>query len=90
MISVIGHVNNLYNTCFWNLVQIKGLSNREAEKELRGTFSADKNELLFSQFNINYNDIPQIYRKGSFLMREKVKLIIILSQNGNNRTLHDL
>ena len=27
--------------------------------------------ILFSQFNINYNDLPQIYRKGSVLVREK-------------------
>ena len=30
--------------------------------------SADKNELLFSQFGINYNNLPEIYRKGSVLI----------------------
>ena len=34
----------------------------------QGTLSSDKNELLFSRFNTNYNDIPQIYRKGTTLI----------------------
>lgn len=34
---------------------------------MQGTLSADKNELLFSRFNINYNNIPQVYRKGTTL-----------------------
>ena len=29
------HINNLYNTCFWNLVQKGGLSQEDAEKTLR-------------------------------------------------------
>ncbi|PIK52412.1 hypothetical protein BSL78_10724 [Apostichopus japonicus] len=42
------HINNLYNTCFWSLVQDGGCSPKQAEEQLRGTFSSDKNELLFS------------------------------------------
>ncbi len=34
----------------------------------QGTVSSDKNELLFSQFGINYNNIPAIFRKGSILI----------------------
>ena len=30
--------------------------------------SSDKNELLFSQFGINYNRLPQCYRKGTTLI----------------------
>lgn len=71
------HINNLYNTAFWNLVLKSGLTNQEAEAELRGTFSADKNELLFSKFGINYNSLPAMYRKGTILLRKKV----ILSEN---------
>lgn len=29
-----GHINNLYNTTFWALVQMGGLDAKEAEKEL--------------------------------------------------------
>lgn len=68
------HVNNLYNTAFWNLVQQSGLTNQEAEARLRGTFSADKNELLFSEFGINYNAVPAIFRKGTILLRKRVQL----------------
>lgn len=68
------HVNNLYNTAFWNLVLNAGLTNQEAEAELRGTFSADKNEILYSKFGINYNNLPAMYRKGTILLRKKVAI----------------
>ncbi|KAM7349205.1 tRNA-histidine guanylyltransferase [Cochliomyia hominivorax] len=68
------HINNLYNTTFWNLVLKGGLTNQEAEAKLRGTFSADKNELLFSRFGINYNNLPALYRKGTILLRKNVAL----------------
>ncbi|KAK9511064.1 hypothetical protein O3M35_005706 [Rhynocoris fuscipes] len=68
------HVNNLYNTCFWNLVINAGQTKAEAEKTLRGTLAADKNEILFQKFNINYNFEPEIFRKGTTLVRKLVKL----------------
>ncbi|KAF6014028.1 hypothetical protein HII13_000880 [Brettanomyces bruxellensis] len=64
------HINNLYNTSFWNLV-IKGhLSPQEAENKLMGTVSSDKNELLFKEFGINYNDEPEMYKKGTVFIRD--------------------
>lgn len=63
------HVNNLFNTAFWALVEKGGKSTKEAELLLKGTTSKDKNELLFSQFGINYNNEPQMFRKGTFLMK---------------------
>ncbi|KAL7034899.1 hypothetical protein ACKWTF_008165 [Chironomus riparius] len=68
------HINNLYNTCFWNLVLKKGLTNVEAEEKLRGTVSSDKNELLFSEFGINYNKLPAMYRKGTILLTKQIKI----------------
>lgn len=68
------HINNLYNTCFWNLVLKKGMKNADAEERLRGTFSADKNELLFSEFDINYNNLPAMFRKGTILVTKQIKL----------------
>jgi tRNA(His) guanylyltransferase len=68
------HINNLYNTCFWNLVLKKGLKNSEAEERLRGTVSADKNEILFSEFGINYNSLPAMFRKGTILMTKQIKV----------------
>lgn len=67
------HINNLYNTCFWNLVK-KGLKNTEAEERLRGTVSSDKNEILFSEFGINYNKLPSMYRKGTILLTKQIRL----------------
>ncbi|RBQ71206.1 hypothetical protein FVER14953_00681 [Fusarium verticillioides] len=64
------HINNLYNTCFWSLIQLGGLDNKEAESTLARTLAADKNEILFSRFSINYNNEPEIYRKGSVIFRD--------------------
>lgn len=41
-----------------------------AEEELKGTVAADKNEILFSRFGINYNNEPDMFRKGSVVFRE--------------------
>ncbi|KAI9899126.1 hypothetical protein N3K66_005587 [Trichothecium roseum] len=64
------HINNLYNTAFWSLIQLGGQDNTQAEKTLAGTLAADKNEILFSQFGINYNNEPEIFKKGSVIFRD--------------------
>ena len=33
-----GHINNLYNTCFWKLVQEKGLSPAQAQERLKVSY----------------------------------------------------
>lgn len=38
-------------------------------KVIQGTFAADKNEILFSKFGINYNNELDIYKKGSVVFR---------------------
>ena len=35
--------------------------------------SKTKRELLFSLFGLNYNDVPERYRKGSVLVRDEVR-----------------
>lgn len=67
------HINNLYNTTFWALILKGGLTNTEAEKRLCGTFSSDKNEILFSEFDTNYNNEPEFFKKGTILVRKRVK-----------------
>ncbi|XP_067939586.1 probable tRNA(His) guanylyltransferase [Watersipora subatra] len=67
------HINNLYNTCFWKLVQEAGLDNRQAEERLKVTDSAMKNEMLFSEFNTNYNDESEMHKKGTVVYREKAQ-----------------
>jgi len=36
----------------------------------------DKNELLFSEFNINYNNLPPMHRKGTVVVWEVVCSIV--------------
>ena len=62
------HINNLYNTTFWALVLQGGRTEQQATKELEGTLSADKHEILHSQFGINYDTLEPIFRKGSTLV----------------------
>lgn len=38
-----------------------------------GTVSADKNEILFKEFNINYNNEPNIFKRGTLLLRKSIK-----------------
>lgn len=42
-----GHINNLYNTTFWSLIQQGGMTNQEAEKTLAVcSFSLHGDELF--------------------------------------------
>lgn len=68
------HINNLYNTIFWKLVLEGGRTNTQAQEDLSGTYSSDKNEILFTKFGINYNNLPQMYRKGTILLRKNVEV----------------
>ncbi|MCJ1236321.1 tRNA-His guanylyltransferase [Varicellaria rhodocarpa] len=69
LVWAVGHINNLYNTTFWAMVQKGGMGTTEAEAELKGTISGDKNEILFSRFGINYNNEESIFKKGSVVYR---------------------
>ena len=65
------HVNNLYNTTFWALVLKGGKCEKEAHEILKGSNSGTKNEILHEQFKINYNNEPQMYKKGTTLLKEE-------------------
>lgn len=64
------HINNLYNTTFWTLVQQGKQTPKQAEETLCGTLAKDKHEILFKQFQINYNNEPEMYKKGTIFVRE--------------------
>lgn len=49
------------------MVQQKKMKTTEVEEALKVTNSANKNEMLFQDFGINYNNIEPIYRKGTIL-----------------------
>ncbi|KIJ52478.1 hypothetical protein M422DRAFT_243262 [Sphaerobolus stellatus SS14] len=66
------HINNLYNTTFWALVQQGNQTTAQAHETLRGTVSSQKNEMLFSRFGINYNTLSARFRKGSILIRVEI------------------
>jgi len=66
------HINNLYNTVFWALVQQGGQTTAEAHATLKGTVSSQKHEMLFQRFKINYNELSARFRKGSVVVREVV------------------
>lgn len=78
------HINNLYNTCFWLMVQDpshKYKSEKEVENILKDTNSSQKNELLFSQYNVNYAKLPEQFRKGSVLYSDK-RNVTEIGKNG--------
>jgi len=50
----------------------------------QGTFSEDKNEMLFSRFGINYNNEPEMFKKGSVVFRNVSKP----KQYAKRRCLH--
>lgn len=66
------HINNLHNTCYWSLINC-GTSPVDAQQQLGKMLAADKNELLFSKFKINYNNLPELLRKGTFIYRKQFK-----------------
>ncbi|RKP03755.1 hypothetical protein CXG81DRAFT_29176 [Caulochytrium protostelioides] len=68
------HINNLYNTTFWTMVldpKHPERTTREVEAILKDTNAAGKNEILFTQYDINYAHLPAMFRKGSTLFRTK-------------------
>lgn len=42
---------------------------------LQGTQAKEKNEMLFNQFGINYDKLPEMFKKGSCVFRNKVYLL---------------
>jgi tRNA(His) guanylyltransferase len=44
------------------------------QARLKGTVSSDKNEILFSQFDVNYNNEPEQFRKGTVLWKKPVEI----------------
>ncbi|XP_038883677.1 tRNA(His) guanylyltransferase 1-like isoform X1 [Benincasa hispida] len=70
------HINNQYNTCFWELVK-SGKSKSEAQACLKGTQAQEKERLLNLQFNISYNELPLMFRQGSSAFWDKKNVIAV-------------
>lgn len=47
--------------------------------------SADKNEILFQEYNINYNNEPEMFKRGTILLRGQV-----IIENKNFKVIADV
>ncbi|DBA88124.1 TPA: hypothetical protein ACH3X2_005119 [Trebouxia sp. C0005] len=75
------HINNQYNTCFWTLIQQDGKTPAEAQQLLKGTTTGDKNEILW-QHGINYQSLPEQFKKGTVITRHKQAQIVKRKPDG--------
>lgn len=57
------HRNCLNAHCYW-MLRNHGMSGKKAASRLSGLSVAEKNELLFSMSQINFNDLPLWQRRG--------------------------
>jgi tRNA(His) 5'-end guanylyltransferase len=51
-----------------NFVLLGNLSGQAAQERLKGTLAGDKNEILFSEFGINYNNEEEQLRSSFIIM----------------------
>ena len=66
------HINHLYNLCYTSMRDRSTRPTGSAvEAELGAMDSAAKNEMLWREFGLNYNEQPAVYRKGSILLWER-------------------
>ena len=63
------HINCLYNYTL-RALERGGMNPTDATQFLRGTESAEKNEILF-KYGINYKLLPNSHKKGTLLLRDK-------------------
>lgn len=66
--------NALNGWCYWTLRQKRGLAAKEASETLAGQTLAYKNELLFKEAGLNFNnDVPNWQKRGVGLYWRKVE-----------------
>lgn len=66
------HINHLYNLTYTHMRQRANQPTRQAvEAELARMDSARKNELLWTEFGINYSQQKAVHRKGSVIVWER-------------------
>ncbi|KAL4473667.1 hypothetical protein ABPG74_022531 [Tetrahymena malaccensis] len=75
------HINNLYNTCFWTMVQKGNMTPQKAQEILKDTLSDRKNEILFNDYGINYAKLEPQFRKGSTLIR----VLVLKDKHANKK-----
>ena len=45
------------------------MTQTDAHKRLKGSFSKDKHEILYKDYGLNYNTVDEVYKKGTILIR---------------------
>jgi len=75
--QLVCHYNNLHATAFWKLVIERKLSRADAHEMLKGKSESELNEILFAEFKVNYNNEPEIYRKGTLVYKNKITKHIV-------------
>lgn len=50
------------------------LTHQEAQVRLKGTFSKDKHDIMFLNYNVNYNNELEQFKKGSLLIIDEKPL----------------
>ncbi|XP_061345505.1 tRNA(His) guanylyltransferase 2-like [Gastrolobium bilobum] len=77
----ICHVNNQYDQCFSRLVK-RGMTESEARDFLKGAEKCNLNNLLFDEFNVNYNTLEPMFRQGSCVLKTMVEDVVKYTEKG--------
>ncbi|GAU09984.1 hypothetical protein TSUD_335110 [Trifolium subterraneum] len=77
----ICHLENQYDQCFWRLVR-RGMNEKEAHEFIDEAKKRDLNDILFDEFNINYNTLDPIFRQGSCVLKTVVGDVVKYTENG--------
>ncbi|KAG1691682.1 putative tRNA(His) guanylyltransferase [Nymphon striatum] len=75
---------NLYNVVLWNLVHKDKITIPEAREKMKDLTILDKVEILSTNFDTNYYNEAEIYRKGTVLLRKKVPEKIMCDVNNKH------
>ncbi|TKY64136.1 tRNA(His) guanylyltransferase 2 [Spatholobus suberectus] len=76
----ICHLSNQHDQCLWRLVE-RGMDEKEAWDFVKGFDKSDLNNLLFDEFNVNYNTLEPIFRQGSCVLKTMVEDIVKYTDN---------
>lgn len=60
-----------------------------SHKELQGKHSGEMQEMLFKQKNINFNDYPSFFKRGSYIRRLKKEIAFTVDEINNLPTKHE-
>jgi len=79
------HRNALNAHCYWALRE-KGQSAQSANDQLIGMSVSNKNDFLFDQMGINFNELPVWQRRGVGVYKESIEIAGKNPKNGESVT----